>query len=287
MAEVLDLLTKYGPRAKIVAGGTDLMVLAHKGLLKADVLISLKRLADYRCIRENGNEVRIGALTTLRDLEQSALVTDRFPALADAVRRMAAVQVRNMATMAGNIVNAAPSADTAPPLLVSGARLNLVSPSGERTVAVENFFTGPKTTIIRFGEVLTEFVLPRPAPPCGQAFWKHSRRKAMDLAVVNIAVHLDLEADLLTCRQARIAMGVAGPTPRRAPEGEASLVGRPVTPELLSQAGRNAAAESCCRDSVRGQAWYRREIIQVMVRRLGLLALERARFTAGQSQEAH
>ena len=281
LGEALDLLAENNGRAKAVAGGTDVMVNYKRGKSAAEVLVSLRRLEDLRYIREDRDRLLIGGLTTLRDLEKSELTAEVLPALADAVRNMASVQIRNVATMAGNIINAAPSADTAPPLLISDARLTLVSRQGERSVPVADFFVGPGTTVIEPGEILTEFVIPKPRPPYGQAFWKHSRRKAMDLAMVSVAVHLELDDDLETCRQARIGLGVAAPTPIRTPEAEARLVGQKVTAELLGGVGATSCDETLCRDSLRGEAWYRQEIIKVMVRRMGLLALERARQAAG------
>jgi carbon-monoxide dehydrogenase medium subunit len=277
LAEALDLLARHGPAARLVAGGTDVMVDFKKGGLKTDVLVSLRRLTDLRYIREGNGQVHIGGLTTLRDLERSSLVARRIPGLADAAKVMASVQIRNVATVAGNICNAAPSADTAPPLLAAGTQVRLVSPAGSRDIPLDQFFTGPRKTIRRPDEILTEFVVPIPSGPYSQAFWKHARRKAMDLAMVSVAVHLELEDDLVTCRQARIAHGVAAPTPIRTPEAEERLKGKKISPELLEGIGEASCEETLCRDSIRGQAWYREEIIRVMVRRMTLRAMERCR----------
>ncbi|MEW5725309.1 MAG: FAD binding domain-containing protein [Thermodesulfobacteriota bacterium] len=281
LEEALDLLVRHGRAAKPVAGGTDVIVNAKKNELEAEVLVSLRRLEELRYIREEAGRVFIGGLTTLRDLEKSELVADLLPALADAARHMASVQIRNVATVAGNIANAAPSADTAPPLLISDAKVRLVSKKGERSVALDQFFLGPGRTVLEPDEIIREFVIPKPAPPYSQAYWKHSRRKAMDLAMVSVGVHLELEDDLITCRLARLAHGVAAPTPIRTPEAEAQLQGKKITPELLDSIGERSCAETLCRDSLRGEAWYRREIIRVMVRRMALLALARARAKAG------
>lgn len=275
--EALDMLAEWGPRAKPVAGGTDVIVNAKRGKSTPEVLVSLRRLNELRFIREEDGRMIIGGLTTLRDLEKSPIVAEKLPALADAAKNMASVQIRNVATMGGNIVNAAPSADTAPPLLVNGARVRLVSKSGQRTVPLKTFFINPGETAKEPGEILTEFIIPLPAGPYGQAYWKHSRRKAMDLAMIGIAVHLELEDDLVTCRKARIGLGVAAPTPIRTPEAEARLNGQKITEELLISIGASSCDETLCRDSIRGEAWYRQEMIRVMVRRMGLLALGRAK----------
>lgn len=279
--EALELLNKHGPAAKPIAGGTDVIVMAKRKKINPAILVSLRRLDELRYIKEENGRIHIGGLTTLRELEKSELIADLFPALADAVNKMASVQIRNVATMAGNIATAAPSADTAPPLLISGADVRLVSKEGLRLAPLNTFFVGPGESIIKPGELISEIIIPIPASPYGQAFWKHSRRKAMDLAIVSTAVHLELEEDLETCRLARIGLGVAAPTPIRTPQAEAKLVGQKITSELLKNIGDVSCDESACRDSLRGETWYRQEIIKVMVRRMGLLALERARLKFG------
>jgi carbon-monoxide dehydrogenase medium subunit len=281
LEEALELLERHGGDAAAVAGGTDVFVKAKRRKAAPKVLVSLRRLEDLRYIRADEERVFVGGLATLRDIEQSGIVADRLPALADATRNMASVQIRNVATMAGNIANAAPSADTAPPLLVSGAEVRLVSKRGERTVPMVDFYTGSGKTVLERGELIREFVIPMGRPPYSQAYWKHSRRKAMDLAMVSVAVHLELEDDMETCRLVRIAHGVAAPTPIRTPEAEAQLVGKKIDAETLKDLGETSCGETLCRDSIRGQAWYRQEIIKVMVRRMALLALERARAKTG------
>jgi CO/xanthine dehydrogenase FAD-binding subunit len=281
LEEAIELLNLHYPRARLIAGGTDVMVQAKKGKLNADALISLNLLNGLRYIREEKDRLCIGGLTRLRDLEKSDLIARRLPALADAARNMASVQIRNVATVAGNLSNAAPSADTAPPLLVSGADVKMANRNGGRVVPLNKFFKGPGQTVMDPGEILTELSIPIPHRPYSQAFWKHSRRKAMDLALVSVAFHLELEDDLETCALARIALGVAAPTPIRTPEAEDRLKGVKITPETLSDTGDASCDESLCRDSIRGEAWYRQEIIKVMVRRMGLLALQRARTEAG------
>lgn len=260
-----------------LAGGTDLMVNRRKGKLSPEVVISLNRLPGLGYIEERDGRIFIGGRITLEELNQSALIAARLPVLADATANMASVQIRNVATMAGNICNAAPSADTAPPLLALGADLVLVGLDGERVVGLEDFFIGPGLVDKDPGEILTGFVIDLPTGPHGGAYAKISRRKAMDLALVGIAVQLELESDKRTCRRARVALGVAGPTPRRAVEAEEHLNGKEINEQTLTEAGKLAAAESSCRDSLRGEAWYRREMIRVYVKRMGLKAMERAR----------
>ena len=266
LEEALRLLDEWGEDARVLAGGTDLLVQMKLRRVEPRCLINVKRLG-LRYIREEGEEVRIGALTRLRDLERSELIEREFPALHEAVRAMASVQVRNMATIGGNLCNASPAADTAPPLMVYGARLRLKSLRGERAVPVEEFFRGPGETVLERGEILVEVEAPRPRG--GSAFIKLSRT-AMDLAKVNVAVLVSLEGGVISA--ARIALGAVAPTPVRAREAERFLEGRAPTRENFRRAGEIASTEIRPITDLRSTAWYRREVSKVLVAD----ALERA-----------
>ncbi len=274
--QALDLFCQADGEAVYLAGGTDLLVRYRHGKISPKAVISLRSIPALGGIREEEGRVLIGAGTTLRELEKSPLIASRFPVLLDALSHMASIQIRNTATMAGNIANAAPSADTAPPLLALGASVRLAGPTGAREVKLNNFFLGPSRTVMEPGEILTGFILPLPSRPAGGGYAKVSRRKAMDLALLGVAVQIGFEEDRATCKEARIALGVAGPTPRRAPEAEEALQGRVVEAKNLKDACNLAASESACRTSLRGEAWYRREMIRVQVKRMALLARERA-----------
>lgn len=277
LAKALDLFRESDGEAVYLSGGTDLLVKYRHGKLAPRAMISLRTIPGLDGISEEDDRLIIGAGATLRELETSALITERFPILHDALSHMASVQIRNTATMAGNIANAAPSADTAPPMLALGASVQLSGPTGQREVALKDFFLGPSRTVMEPGEILTGFVVPKPSGPAGGGYAKVSRRKAMDLAILGVAVQIEFEADKETCQKARIALGVAGPTPRRSPEAEAALAGKRVTEENLKAVCNLAAGESACRTSLRGEAWYRREMIRVQVKRMALLAKDRAK----------
>lgn len=279
LEEALGLF-RENPEAVYVAGGTDVMVRYKKGALKPRALISLGRIPGLDYVREEAGAVEIGGLASLRQLELSPLIARSFPVLHDALAGMASVQIRNVATMAGNVCNAAPSADTAPPLLALDAEVVLTGPASSHQLPLGEFFLGPGRTARRPGEILTAFVLPKPLGPAGGAYHKQTRRRAMDLPLVGVAVQVELEEDLATCRRAGIALGVAGPTPLRAGQAEAWLRGRVLDEAVLARAGALCLDECRPRDSLRCQAWYRQEMIRVQVRRMGLLALERARAAA-------
>ncbi len=275
LEEVFGLLREYGPDAALIAGGTDVMVKIRNTKKAPPVLVSLRGLTDLRYIRKNGG-YHIGGLTTHRMLETSDLVREELTALYEGASRIGSVQVRNVATLAGNICNAAPSADTAGPLLVLDARVVLQGPEGRRTVPVAEFFTGPYKTVRRPDEVVVEVEIPEETAGFGSAYFKHSRRKAMNLPILGVAVSVKLsEGD--TVSDARIGLTVAAPTPVRARKAEDFLKGKPLSDDVLAEAGRIAASPECCapRDSLRCAAWYRREIIEVSVLRMAKLAASR------------
>jgi len=276
LAQAMSLLAEHGDKAKLIAGGTDVMVLWKKKLLHCDYLISLRNVPELNFISHDLG-LRIGSATTHRALELSEVVRDHFPVLTDAVSGLGSVQVRNSGTIGGNICNAAPSADTAPPLLVLETMVKIVGLAGERSVPIEEFFKGPGKTALSPGEMVTEFVIPEPLPRTGMAYWKQSRRKAMDLPILGVAVLISFDEDMKTCRKARIGLGVVAPTPIRAKKAEAFLEGKQVDESTLVEAGAIAAGDASPRTTIRGSAWYRSEMIPVLVKRMGLACLERAR----------
>ncbi|MBN1277913.1 MAG: FAD binding domain-containing protein [Deltaproteobacteria bacterium] len=271
--DVFSLLKEYGAEATLIAGGTDVMVNIRNRKLSPGVLISLRGLMDLQYINKNKG-YHIGGMTTHRMLEQSELVKNELSALHDGASRVGSVQIRNVATIGGNICNAAPSADTAGPLLVLDAVVVLEGPEGKRKIPVAEFFTGPSTTVRREDEVLVEFDIPEDNSRYGSAYWKHSRRKAMDLPILGVAVALNLAEDR-TIVDARIGLSVVAPTPIRALRAEEYLKGKSFREDVLLEAGRIASSEASPRDSIRGKAWYRGDMIKVFVPRMAKLAAER------------
>lgn len=276
--EAISLHQSHGERAKYVAGGTDVLVKIKEGKLAPDYLISLKHIIgqDRPFFNPETGELFIGAFCTHRSIERSSLVQRRYPILHDAVKNIGSVQIRNVATIGGNLVNAVPSADGAIPLIALDGRANIYGPKGRRSIELRRFFLGPGQCDLELGEILTEIVIPPLAPRTGSAYFKHGRREAMELPMLGVGVLLSLEEDMVTCAKARICLGVAAPTPFRALQAEKHLEGKPVDEGHLTEAGQIAGGESKVRDSIRGVAWYRREMVGVLVKRMGLKALERA-----------
>ncbi len=273
--EVFSFLHRYGEKAVLVAGGTDVMVNIRNRKIAPEALISLRGLEDLAYIKKDDDAYHIGGLTTHRMLETSPLAREELSALHDGASQVGSVQIRNVATVGGNICNAAPSADTAAPLLALDATAVLKGPKGTRKVPLKDFFTGPSRTVRAPDEILVEFEIPVVEGGFGSAYHKHARRKAMDLPILGVAVFLKMDGD--TIKTARIALSVAAPTPLRALEAEAFLRGKSFSDEVLKEAGRIAARETSPRDSLRGKAWYRREVFETFVPRMAARALERSK----------
>lgn len=274
--EAISLFESHGETAKFIAGGTDVITKIKEKKIAPHYLISLRHLPDLAGIqRDSEGVLRLGALTTHRMLERSALIQKHYPAIFDAVQNIGSVQVRNVATIGGNVCNAVPSADGVIPLLTLGAHLTLVGPKGKRSLPLKSFFLGPGQTFMDHGEILTEFFIPPLLPRTSGAYIKHTRREAMELPILGVGMGLSLADDLKTCLKVRIGLGVAAPTPIRALQAEEYLTGKEVNTETLTEVGRLAAKETRMRDSIRGQAWYRREMVGVLINRLGMKCLER------------
>ena len=259
-----------------LAGGTDLLPALRRELARPHLLVNLKHIPGLAGVRRVRGGVWIGALTTVAELLCSPLLAARFPVLVEAARDFGSPQIRTMATLGGNLCSAIPSADLPLPLLVLDARLQVTGPEGEREISVSEFFRGVGKTALGRGEILTAITLPRPPVHSGAACVRLTGRKAMDLATAAAAASITLKPDGVTGRHVRIALGAVGPTPRRAFLAEALLEGGPITPDLIAEASGVAARECQPITDFRASAEYRREMIEVLVRRAVTEACVRA-----------
>ena len=266
--QAISMLQRYGENACMVAGSTDFLVRWRTGVWNPDHVINIQRVAGLSRITYSGrNGLRIGALVTIRAVEQHAAVRRYYPALAAAAASFAGVQVRNLATVGGNICNASPSGDMIPALLVFGSECKIVGADGERVVALDKFFTGPGQTVLQHGELLTEIRVPVPARNTGSHYIKHSPRGAMDIATVGVASLVSLDGRNGPCAEARIALGAVAPTPIRAYSAEDSLRGQTLTQGLLIDTANLARDGIRPIDDIRGSAEHRKEIVGVLTRR--------------------
>ncbi|MEW6751156.1 MAG: xanthine dehydrogenase family protein subunit M [Candidatus Latescibacterota bacterium] len=283
--EAVALLGQEG--AAVLAGGTDLLLRLQAGEPGPCRVVDIKRIPGFAQLRFDPHKgLSIGPAVTLSELERSEVVERHYPALAQGARVVGSVQIRNRATLVGNLCNAAPSADTAPGLLVLGARLRLVGPDGRRTLALEAFFQGPGQTALRPGELVVGVQVPTPPPRSGSAYVRHTLRQAMDIAVVGVGVSLTLAGRRPACAEVAIALGAVAPTPLRARQAEGFLRGEDLTPERIARAAELAAAEARPISDVRASAEYRRELVQVLAQRMLQAALDDARQRSGRRRAA-
>lgn len=262
LKELFELL-EQDQEAVLWAGGTDLTIKLENRKIKVSHIINLKSLKEleYTTATET---VCIGALTTIRQLETSALIKEEFPLLAQAAHALGSWQVRTLATLGGNLANAAPSAETATPILVLNGTITVSGRDGARKIPAAEFFLGPGKTALKQGEILTEVELPKLGSGYKSIYLKHSLRRSMDIALVGVACVLRLEGD--KCLEARIGLGAVAPTPIRAPKTEHFLSNKALTEELVDEASRLAAEECKPIDDIRATASYRRELVQVLVK---------------------
>ena len=272
LRQAIRRLQQRGDQSRVVAGSTDFLVRWRAGFWHPDYVVNIQHIPGLARVGFNRrNGLRLGALTTIQTLEQHPAIRQHYPALAAAASSFAGVQVRNLATVGGNICNASPSGDTLPALLAYGAECRVSGPEGSRQVALDQFFTGPGQTVLGHDEILTEIVLPPPAPRTGSLYIKHSPRGAMDIATVGVASSLTVDPSGV-CINACVALGAVAPTPIRAHVAEGMLIGNKLDLELMQEAANQASAQSSPIDDVRGTAGYRREMVSVLTRR----TLERA-----------
>ncbi len=262
--EAISLLIQYGNKARLIAGATDAIVMNRQKKISPDVFISLRGIQGLDHIESNGM-FKIGALVTHRTIEQSELIRKKFPLLSEASSVLGSVQVRNVATIGGNLCTASPSAETAPSLLVYEAEVQLVSQREERRLSLESFFIGPGETALNPKEILKEILLPFPPPNSVGTYLKLGRRKSVDLSVVNVAVLLTLNPKTGICERARIALGAVAPTPIRAKRAEKVLEGNLLDERMIKHAGECARQECSPISDIRGSAEYRREMVGVLV----------------------
>jgi len=269
LPEVLDLLRVHGDQARLVAGGTDLIVEVQRGVRPTDMLIDLSKVAELRYVTAEAGLIRIGGLATHNDVLASAACLAGALPLVQACAEVGAPQIRNRATVAGNLVTASPANDTITPLLALGADLVLASQAGERVVPLADFCTGFRRTMLRTDELVREIRVPRLGPDRRGLFLKLGLRRAQAISVINLAVVLHLDG--VVVREARIALGCLAPTIVRASRAEAWLVGKRLDPATRTEAGRLIRADVSPIGDLRGSANYRLTTVESLT----ILALER------------
>lgn len=270
--EALALLHELGENARIIAGGTALVIMMKQRLVMPECLISLQRVRSLGHIEASNGDLRLGALATHRGVEQSLLVRTRLPSLAETYHQVATVRIRNVATVGGTLAHADPNQDPPVMLLALGAKVLLVNTGGTREVPLEDFFTDYYETVRQPDELVSEVIVPAPAAHSGSVYLKFLPKTADDYGTVGVAASVTIDPATQTCRECRIAMGCVASTPVRAPEAETAIRGQRLTTALAQEAGGLAQQRTDPISDTRGSADYKRAMAAVFVRR----ALEQA-----------
>jgi aerobic carbon-monoxide dehydrogenase medium subunit len=275
--EALALLHDLGEDARVIAGGTALVIMLKQRLVMPDCLISLQKLQRLDHIDASNGEIHLGALTTHRAVEQSPVIRARVPALAETYHQVATIRIRNVATVGGALAHADPNQDPPVMLIALGARIQLASTAGTREVTLEEFFTDYYETVRHPDELVSEVIVPVPTPHSGSVYLKFLPRTADDYATVGVAATVHIDPATETCQDCRIVMGCVASTPVRAQEAEALVRGQRLTHALAQEAGASAQRVTDPISDTRGSADYKRAMAGVFVRRALEQAWERAR----------
>lgn len=273
------LLARAGGTTRVLAGGTDVLVQLHADIVEPELVVDIKRIPGLNSIAREAGGWRFGATTTGMELMDHEGFARAWPGVIDGVKLIGSMQVKGRATVAGNLCNASPAADSVPPMVASGAIASIVGPNGTREAPVESIVIGPGKTSLAKGEIITSFFLPDPPPHSGGAYLRFTPRTEMDIAVVGVAVNLTLDASGV-CTAARMALGAVAERVILAEDAAKALVGSKVDEAALDRLA--AVASAACRpiNDKRGTKEFRIKVAGVLARRVASIALKRAKGVA-------
>lgn len=278
VADAVVLLKEHGKNARVLSGGTDLIVQLREGRKQADLVVDVKRIPEVNELTYDPEDgLHIGAAVPCYRVYENHAIARAYPGLIDAVSLVGGIAIQGRASMGGNLCNASPAADTIPPLIVLGATCIIAGPKGVRKVAVEDFCTGPGQTVLKRGEFLVSFHIPPPKPNSGAFYLRFIPRNEMDIAVVGAGAGVVLNADRTKFVSARVALGAVAPTPLLVREAGDALVGQPVSEDVIRRASERAQAAARPIDDMRGTAEFRRHLTGVLTRRALNGAVQRAK----------
>ena len=276
LKEALALLAKYGDDCKVICGGQSLLILMRQGLVSPKYMVDIKGIAELSYIKDDKDGLKIGATTTHRAIEKSAVIKKKYPVLAEMETRLASIQTRNWGTIGGNVCHGDPAGDPVPVLIALNATLTVAGAKGKRSMPVEKFCLDYFEVDLKDGELLTEIKLPAPPPRTGTVYSKFNIIES-DLATASVAASVTLGAGDGVCQDIRIALGAVAPTAVRAKKAEKVLKGKKITDALLAQAGEVAATETEPISDIYASEEYRLELVKVLVPRMTREALARAK----------
>ncbi len=276
--EAVSLLAERGDEARVLAGGTDIIVQVREGRRRVALLVDVKHIAELNQLTYDAAAgLVIGAAVPCYKIYGQSDIAAAYPGLIDAVSLVGGIQIQGRATVGGNLCNASPAADTIPALIVHEAICIIAGPNGRRDVPVEQFCTGPGRTTLQRGEFLVALRIPAPKPNSGAAYLRFIPRNEMDIAVVGAGASVVLDQARNSFTAARIALGAVAPTPLLVESAAAALVGQPVSDEVIQRAAEAAQAAARPIDDMRGTAEYRRHLVGVLTRRALRGAIQRAK----------
>jgi len=278
LTEALKLLAELKEGYRIIAGGTDLVPAARRGgvsLPNHTHIIDISSIKELGYIVKDDGMIRIGAVTRVSEIGVSAVVKEHVPIVADAASQLGSLQVRNLGTIGGNLCNASPAADIAPPLLVLDAKVNVRGVDGQRLVPVTELFTGPGKTILAAGEILAEIQIPITEATAGSCFIKLGRRNAFTLSIVSVATLVKVKDGIFD--DVRIALGAVAPTPIRASKAEEYLTGKETSEQVIDEGAKIVAGEVKPISDVRASEEYRRDMSYILTKRAINRSVQRAR----------
>ncbi len=274
--QAIGILKAHGENARPFCGGTDLIIQLRAGVRRTEHLVDIKKIKELQTLSFDAKKgLRLGAAVPCIDVGESKVMRRHYPGLAEAANLIGSLQIRNRASVGGNLCNGSPAADTTPALIALGARARIAGPKGEREVPVEDFVVSPGRTVLKPGELLVELLVPAPAHHSSDAYLRFIPRNEMDIAVVGVGAALTLDGDKV--KAARIALGAVAPTPIFASKASATLIGKKLGDAALEAAGRAASAACSPIDDMRGTAEFRLHIAAVLTRRVLSIAAERAK----------
>jgi CO/xanthine dehydrogenase FAD-binding subunit len=278
IAEAVAILSKMGDRARILAGGTDLLVQVREGRRSVGLILDIKNMDEVNQLQFDPKQgLTLGAAVPCYRVCENAAIAKVYPGLIDAVSLIGGVQIQSRASVGGNLCNASPAADTIPALIAHEATCVIAGPNGTRQLPVEQFCTGPGHTVLQRGEFLVKMRIPAPKPHFGASYLRFIPRNEMDIAVVGVGAALTLDAIKARCTSARIALAAVAPTPLLAADAGAALVDGELNDTLIDKAAALAQSVAKPISDMRGDADYRKHLVGVLVRRAVGAALGRAR----------
>jgi len=269
IAEALEILSQYGKEIKVIAGGTDLLVQYYDRLYEINNWLDLKNIKELKDIRINKNQIEIGAMVTHAQLESSEDIKKYYPVLSQAAADIGSPQIRNRGTIGGNIVNASPAGDLLAPLMAYDAQFRLLSIKGEKIVPAEEFFIGPKKTILEPAQLLTQIILPLPSERTYGSWIKIGKRKALIIATITLALVVEMAEDNKTVKEARTCLGSVAPTPIEIKEVRKKMAGRNFNQLDFAELGQIVEDKISPIDDIRGTREYRKDVAkEIMINAL-------------------